>query len=276
MTSTYNIIKTDERLISSSERPGLPEEFPSYAILPRIIEKIFETIEIREDPLTKKKEKVTRTVKRIQKQYIAPKGSIPEENYEGVDKTPLKSHRKIIEISKKYDVPLPFIKPREISEEDKKSYELAIQKEKEITAEYERKIRIINGEEAPEPVAEPVKEMPQKSSQNSGGSQSSWGRPNDVPRKRFSVFVRNIPGYYSTQEITDILYEESRSCCATPDKKYTGVKYVKVPEHRAEDDEEKYYIAFVEFYTEDEAQKFIDKRVAIDGIFLNKSWSREK
>lgn len=268
MISTYRTIDSKERLISSSEREGLPEEFPSYALSPKIIEKIYESISIQEDISSGKKEKVTRTIKRTQKQYITSKKALENSNWKS------SPNQSIYNIPTYASIPLPKIKVREISEEAKKSYELAIQKEKDIEAEYQKKLRILNGEELPEP----IKEMPQKSSQN---SQSAWGtplggQPSDGPRKRFSVFVRNIPGYYKTQEITDILYDESRSCCTTPDKKYTGVKYVKVPEHRPDDREEKFYIAFVEFYSEEEAQKFIDKRVAIDGTFLNKSWSREK
>lgn len=273
----YETIKNfEEKVISRVEREGLSSDnFPCYAVDPQVIEEIVEVVKIQKNLQTSKLEKVTQTVKRTKKIYQTTKGVLERKKWKPfggtVNGIPFRTRKNSEEISfqitkkekeeekqeiskPKKEIPIPEYKIQ------KTPYQLALERLPEYLKDPEKYDKILQKE----------KEEEEKTKKEES-EKSKFFRPRreenkfDPGTKKKSVFVRGIPTYLSRDDVSNILYTESQ--------KFGGARYVNVPMKKSEDQN---YIAFIDFFNEDDAEKFMNARTAIDGVTLGKNWGRDK
>lgn len=248
---SYTDVIVTEKLLSSIEVPVDESTLPTYAHEPKQVEEIYEIILIRTNNVTNKREKITRTVKKIKKTY-------------GIKKC-IAERRKWAKFGEEIDNPNTPITsdPVEFKFTNNENQQPVITKKKDEFAE-----------DAPafDPTTFMTKEPVKTELKNEENPvEEAVFVPNflkiEERKKKYSVFINQIPGYIDTNELIDFLRDEG--------EKFGEVKFVKVPEKKY-GDEQKSRIAFVDFCDKNVAEQFINSRVAIDGVILDKNWSKDK
>jgi RNA recognition motif-containing protein len=247
-------LSVSEKLISSKEVPANLAEFSNFAVNPQVIEEIYERILIQED-IQGKKYKVSQTVKKIKKTYSINKRI--EERRQWA----------------KFGSALDDVRTTNIGDDVKFVFtgNETSQQEKEMNVILPD-IRNKKEEESaeafvPSAVFTPIIVKPTENppaQQEEAIFVPDFLKISDM-KKKYSVFIRDIPGDEEREGITDFLYEEAG--------KFGEVKFVKVLNSKFG---QKSYIAFVDFCKEKDAEAFIQARVIYDKTILDKSWSKDK